>query len=675
MKGEITVPLTRIKIENYKSIKYCDISIGELNLLIGENGTGKTNVLEAINYFYRNITGTDIKEDIYDSNNEFSNCVKISLFFNLNNFVKIAKSHAEPTFLGFNNEYRDSKYESYYKSILKLANGTKNNIFIIELTQIKGKGIRWNCTYEERSMIKSLYPLFSVDTRNLDITKWAYIWDILAEIGKVSNHERTAMEQSIQELIEKNGELSQKIKGIKKVFSSANLNVKRLTTKEYAKLLTNIYFSGEIIQQKGRELNYFSSGTNSVKYIELLIKSIEELAKTKMKEPLVLLDEPEISLHPNFVDELSYAITDINQKYNIIISTHSARLIKNLLIYCNDLCLYSVKLFEKYTLLEKMKNFSQYSPKSKYRVTDDHVNSYFSKSILFVEGESELELFANPYLKLLFPKLKRVDVFQAMSQEPELNIMSPKKTKTSIPYICLIDMDKALQYDIKTRRFHLDNKYFKDNKQEKFMFRNKKETNTFLYHQRKRIDKMASGLRVHFLKPFYSCKDPSFYEMIDAIKDYLLKYKIFALSTTIEGALLSEHSYEIGLEFLKQKKDEREFNNFKKIIEQYPKTDRVNLLRLAFKGKTDMLQSFKKISKDLESEQSLIIENIMIQKASGWISEFLDYFFKIHSNVPEKISPSKFEVYISDTNNKAKLTREFKYNFPEIYFLIEKIVI
>ena len=82
-----------------------------------------------------------------------------------------------------------------------------------------------------------------------------------------------------------------------------------------------------------------------------------------------------------------------------------------------------------------MKKFPQYSPSSKYRVSDDHINSYFSRGILFVEGETELELFSNPYIKILFPKLKEIDVFKAMSDEPILNIMNPKLVNTHTPYV------------------------------------------------------------------------------------------------------------------------------------------------------------------------------------------------------------------------------------------------
>ncbi|HVV86057.1 MAG TPA: AAA family ATPase [Kofleriaceae bacterium] len=40
--------IKRITIENYKSIRKLDLELGRLNVFIGENGSGKTNILEAI---------------------------------------------------------------------------------------------------------------------------------------------------------------------------------------------------------------------------------------------------------------------------------------------------------------------------------------------------------------------------------------------------------------------------------------------------------------------------------------------------------------------------------------------------------------------------------------------------------------------------------------------------
>lgn len=85
------MPLIRIIIKNFKSIKNCNISLSDLNLLIGENGTGKTNILEAVEYFYRNLTAASATEQIFDENNRYSNESRIALVYDLSEFVKISK--------------------------------------------------------------------------------------------------------------------------------------------------------------------------------------------------------------------------------------------------------------------------------------------------------------------------------------------------------------------------------------------------------------------------------------------------------------------------------------------------------------------------------------------------------------------------------------------------------
>lgn len=81
------MPLTRLTIKNFKSIKYCDITLSDLNVLIGENGTGKTNLLDAISYFYYNLTGSNISTEIFNENNHYSNEVRISLTYDLSEGV------------------------------------------------------------------------------------------------------------------------------------------------------------------------------------------------------------------------------------------------------------------------------------------------------------------------------------------------------------------------------------------------------------------------------------------------------------------------------------------------------------------------------------------------------------------------------------------------------------
>lgn len=669
--------LVNIKIENFKSIKNCNINVSEKNLFIGENGGGKSNVLEAINYFYSNLTGSQMRDDIFDENNHFSNEVKIALKYDLSEFIKIAKANIkEDEFIEDEDIVETKKYMGYYKAILSLRARTEKNTISIELTQIKGKSLKWNFKYEIRQIIKSLYPLFYIDSRNLDVVEWGYIWDMFEELGKVSNDERKRLEGEIQSLLlDDKNEISNKLRSIENVLNASDASVKRDSSKIFARNLIKLFFSGENIHKNGKRLEYYSTGTNAVKYIEILLMSINEISKTKLKEPIILIDEPEISLHNQFIDELAEVICNVTDRASILIATHSSRLTKNVMLGVDSPFLFNVKLVSKYTKISKMNTFIQYSPRSKYRVTDDHINSYFSKAIIFVEGESELELFSNPYLKVLFPILKKIDIFKALSEKPVLNIMNPSKVGVSIPYVILIDMDKAMDYNINKRQFFFKGEYIKSEGKEHFRFRNKKDNDIYLLHKYIRITSAAKKLKVHYYLPFYSCKDLNYYDFLNAVKDYLLSYNVFAFATTIEGALITKNSFDFTIDFLNRrcKANEDDFKDFKLVLEKYYPNDKLNALRYVFKGKSDLLQ-YKQIQ-ILDKEEKKTLEKMQgyVKKASGWISDFLDYFFEEQTENDNKFSISSFQKYLKTEENKLKVQQSFKIYFPEIYSVIDHL--
>jgi len=670
------VPLTRLIIKNFKSIKACDISLSELNLLIGENGTGKTNLLDAISYFYLNLTESNISDSVFDENNRYSNELRITFVYDLSQFLKISKSNSEEIPDIFEEQsIEKAKYSEYYKKIISMASESKDKKLYVELSQIKGHPIRWTHPYSDRLIFKSLFPIFYVDTRNLDVAEWGYIWDVLGELGKVSNTERKIIEAKISDiLLAKDQEMSRKLKGVIDIFATSDVSVKPAMPKEFAKNLTKIFFSGEIIRQKGKQLGYYSTGTNSVKYIELLLKSINTISKTKMKEPIVLFDEPEISLHTNYLDELTDIMLDVNSRLSIVISTHSSRLTKNIIAGSETVTLYNVKLINNYSQIRRMKKFPQYSPSSKYRVADDHINSYFSRAILFVEGETELELFSNPYIKILFPGLKKIDVFKALSDGPILNIMNPKLTNAHTPYLCLIDLDKAIEYNIKEKKFFLKKEYFMPNPKERFQYRNKHQLGPYLYYQRKRINAMERSLHVHYYKPFYSCNDSNYYSFVSAVHEYLLSYNVFSFNTTIEGALINKHTIELSLDFLRHEKRTCDFNNFKEYWRNLQKTDQINVLRIIFNGKTDLLRTWKSLSKEIEEDKRLILEKAMIGgKTSGWVSNYLDFFFQslVQDNGP--FTEKAFRKYLENDDHFNSILKNFKHNFTELYLLIEHL--
>lgn len=133
------MPLTRLCIKNFKSIKSCDISFSELNVLIGENGTGKTNILDAINYFYRNLTESNTSDRIFDENNHYSNELRITLVYDLSEFVKISKSNSDELPNLFDDQLTEkTKYGGYYKAIISMASKSRINSFTLNYRKSRG---------------------------------------------------------------------------------------------------------------------------------------------------------------------------------------------------------------------------------------------------------------------------------------------------------------------------------------------------------------------------------------------------------------------------------------------------------------------------------------------------------------------------------------------------------
>ena len=117
------------------------------------------------------------------------------------------------------------------------------------------------------------------------------VWNVLGELAKVSNAERKEIEKKISSLVSaESREMSKKIKDINDIFSEAGVSIKPDTSKDFASTLIKLYLSGQAINQNGKQLNYYSTGTNTVKYLELLLRAIDAISKAKMKEPIILLE-------------------------------------------------------------------------------------------------------------------------------------------------------------------------------------------------------------------------------------------------------------------------------------------------------------------------------------------------------------------------------------------------
>jgi hypothetical protein len=186
---------------------------------------------------------------------------------------------------------------------------------------------------------------------------------------------------------------------------------------------------------------------------------------------------------------------------------------------------------------------------------------------------------------------------------------------------------------------------------------------------------MVKKLKVHYYRPFMSCSDYNYISLVKALHDYLLRYNFFTFTTTIEGAFINDYSYDFALNFLEKNcKSKSSFDNFNSYISELKVTDRTNLLRLVFNGKSDLLAKYNKIENMLPQDTNNIIKGVKLDsKTSGWISKFIDEYFKTNSKIDGPFNPKSFYTYISDEKNRKSVLMDFQRNFPELFKLMNNI--
>lgn len=315
--------------------------------------------------------------------------------------------------------------------------------------------------------------------------------------------------------------------------------------------------------------------------------------------------------------------------------------------------------------------FAKEERREKYFLTEHHANAFFAKILILVEGETELELLQNPYLKILFPVLKQAEIIKGMSDKVIYRIIDTTTRHYNVPMMALLDMDKILEWDSKENHMTWKKEYRFVSEKEKYYYGAKRNKTV---SKRKRIQAMCDKCKFFYRFPFYGSEDENYKELIRIVQEYYKNYQIFPVSTTIEGTLITENNY---LEIEKYLIYKGKWNCMEKAYQMlYNKTDKVNFLRLIFHGKSDfLLKTGDIITKNEKMRQELkdVLEKHAIAK-TDWVSEWLQYYFAERTGMqPEKMTQKYFEQWCKKENHRRELIYQFSVDFKELYQFIISI--
>lgn len=622
-----------IEIKNFKSIEYVKLDINQLSIFIGQNGSGKTTLQKALEYFYNNLVNESFSNENFDSINQYKNHLSISIEYDFTNI--------------WNNVA--GKYKETLSEML-VNSGKINPIYKVTLYQSKDKKIQWNCNKKYRAAVKSFNPLFIIKARENMVTDWSGLWDALGMYlnTKTAEYIPNGLENMFPKKEKK--EFEAYTNKILNFLKEQNIQVLADTkTKKMIRLL-QLILGGDIFVNDGKQLDFFSEGTNAKNYISFLSFVAYITSVKRLKEATVIIDEPEIGLHLKMIDDLMDDIVTYSTKVKFVLMTHSPRILSIALKESADL--FSVILRENYTIYKKIIS-NKIQVKQKLRASDTNVGYFFSDFLLIVEGITEYELFTNKNLKKLFPILRKIDVVNSASDNQIIDLVT--SGIIDIPYLNLIDLDKILSFNISGNNYSISLQNYRFSA---LCDAQKRDSLKYSFNRYKILLKMIDEIEdacrksISLSTPNVPLIRKGFDDVYSRIKKVCEINNLYVLKVDIEYSL-------IGNCFARWFITRGNLSVDEKYILNHIKTQPEGRVLQSFlvEGKDEFLK---------EANTNLLASNFSrfnrlwskkkIKKASGWVTEFLDYYFE---NIRGK--------------SKEDQIKDFKLNFPDLYDIINNI--
>lgn len=648
--------ITSIRISNFKSIENIELNFIDkktVSCFLGKNGVGKSNIFAALNYFYINLEKTNSNQ-IVDSVNSYNSHCEISIVYDVSVFENKV-----------NNEYS----KELFNELLELSKERKTcwglgkiglNKIRVTLKQDKDGNISWNQNPKVRKIIAKLFPLYIINTRKLDLITWNQIWDTINDLAsdypKLSDTEViSTLDEAFSKIY---GKYNNSKKFVNKLFEDNQIGLDRYHNIQRFKYMFMTIFGGEDFLNDGKNLEFYSDGINSFLYIKLLFSIISQISSLSCKQPLILLDEPEIGLHEAKIDELIEVISEnLSKDVFVLINTHSPRVVLELITNDINISIYRLFLHQLHTCAKKLD--VNWLRNLKHIITPKETACYFSDYLLFVEGETEHQVFQNKKLRTLFPFLKKIHIYPYGSNNQLIKYVCPLYINIGIPYITILDIDKIIKFQA-TNENKIKYKAFRATeelnplKSTSVVSKNKMR----FFSAEEKLKKCLQNEFADLLGKSFSYKDncnyveSANYERLIYLTKKLCAYsQVSVNSTTIEGLLINKENIDIFIEFCLET-----FSTDKVFLEKVKKMnntcEKVAVLSLAFDGRLALGQ--KKL---VNSIAGLNFHKIINSKADGWASEWLNWFF-------EK------KCIESETESAEKIFKDY---FPELFDTLQMI--
>lgn len=317
--------VSKIIIENYRSIKRIEIDLNKLSIFIGQNNHGKTNLFEAIEWFY-NSKSSELEEF---HKKDPSHTIKVEVIFNevLESDIEKLSTEANKTKIkNILGEYKEF-------SVVKSSSDHKRKYFV-------GGEDKGNPTGLDSAINEFIPKLEYINTRIRldDVSKYKD----KNPIGVMLSGVLTAIIENSQDYIEFKNQFTKLFDNsdseVRKELDKLGGQVEMYLQKQFpdgTKVkfgvnpphFTDLLKSFDTSVDDGIETSAEAKGDGMQRAIMLSI--IQAFADYRKKQIgggsfLFMIDEAELHLHPSAQRSLKKALLDICATDQVLVNTHSS---------------------------------------------------------------------------------------------------------------------------------------------------------------------------------------------------------------------------------------------------------------------------------------------------------------------------------------------------------------
>ncbi|MGL4863054.1 MAG: AAA family ATPase, partial [Cetobacterium sp.] len=298
-----------IHFKNHKILKNLEIDFtnnGEVLdtvVIAGINGSGKTNLLKYIyDYFYKQIY----------YNNDLTNSIE----FLFEKDESRVKEQTNWEFINYLNSYEYYKKNNPENSSYQIL---KNNLKVLPKIIYIPTEINFQNIQTQTNMLERYYNFLNIVDTGLISNIASYI---ATRVTYISNTEEDLTGKEVREKVAKE---------INDIFSILDLDIKLQGLSRDERSMP--IFSNSTGEEF--DINELSSGEKQLFVRTLAIKMLEP------ENSIILIDEPELSLHPKWQQKILEVYKKIGKNNQIIVATHSPHILgsvpkENLIILTRD---------------------------------------------------------------------------------------------------------------------------------------------------------------------------------------------------------------------------------------------------------------------------------------------------------------------------------------------------